>query len=121
MSHGGTPFTEFRVPEAPVITVTPNPALDRTLRVDTLSFGGIARVQGVQEDPGGKGINVSRVLRQFGCPTTALGFLGGSAGRFLTDAMAKIRLHLAHAFGCPLAWYMPVGRGQQVQGEGRIL
>ena len=92
MSHGGTTFPEFRVPEAPVITVTPNPALDRTLRVDELSFGGIARVQGVQEDPGGKGINVSRVLRQFGCPTAALGFLGGSAGRFLADAMAKLAI-----------------------------
>ncbi|MCX5734972.1 MAG: 1-phosphofructokinase [candidate division NC10 bacterium] len=92
MSHGGTTFPEFRVPESPVITVTPNPALDRTLRVDELSFGGIARVQGVQEDPGGKGINVSRVLRQFGCSTAALGFLGGSAGRSLMDAMAKLAI-----------------------------
>ena len=92
MSHRGTTFPGFRAPEAPVITVTPNPALDRTLRVDELSFGGIARVQGVQEDPGGKGINVSRVLRQFGCPTAALGFLGGSAGRSITDAMAKLAL-----------------------------
>jgi 1-phosphofructokinase family hexose kinase len=92
MFHGGTIFPGFRVLEAPVITVTPNPALDRTLRVDELSFGGIARVQGVQEDPGGKGINVSRVLRQFGCPTAALGFLGGSAGRSLTDAMAKLAI-----------------------------
>jgi 1-phosphofructokinase len=92
MSHGGTPFPGFRVPEAPVVTVTPNPALDRTLRVDELSFGGIARVHGVQEDPGGKGINVSRVLRQFGCPTAALGFLGGSAGRSLTDAMAELAI-----------------------------
>jgi 1-phosphofructokinase len=75
-----------------VITVTPNPALDRTLRVDELSFEGIARVQGVQEDPGGKGINVSRVLRQFGCPTAALGFLGGSTGRRLADAMAALAI-----------------------------
>jgi 1-phosphofructokinase family hexose kinase len=73
-----------------VITVTPNPALDRTLRVDELSFDGIARVQGVQENPGGKGINVSRVLRQFGCPTAALGFLGGSTGRFLAEAVATL-------------------------------
>jgi 1-phosphofructokinase family hexose kinase len=75
-----------------VITVTPNPALDRTLRVDELSFGGIARVQGVQEDPGGKGINVSRVLRQFGCPTAALGFLGGSTGRRLVAVVATLAI-----------------------------
>ena len=75
-----------------MITVTPNPALDRTLCVDALSFDRISRVRGVQEDPGGKGINVSRVLRQFGCPTAALGFLGGSTGRNLSDAMAKLAI-----------------------------
>jgi 1-phosphofructokinase len=83
---------KLRVPEAPVITVTPNPALDRTLRVDELVFGGIARVQDTQEDPGGKGINVSRVLRQFGCPTMALGIVGGSIGRSLVQALAALSI-----------------------------
>jgi len=80
----------FRAPKSQVITVTPNPALDRTLRVDELAFGGVARVQDIRVDPGGKGINVSRVLRQFGCPTTALGFLGGSSGRSIADALAAL-------------------------------
>lgn len=90
MSRGATALSGLRTPERPVTTVTPNPALDRTLRVDELAFGGIARVQGVEVDPGGKGINVSRVLRQFGCPTTALGFVGGSAGRSVAEAMAAL-------------------------------
>lgn len=90
MSHATTTVSVLRIPQAPVVTVTPNPALDRTLRVDELSFGGIARVQAVREDPGGKGINVSRVLREFGCPTAALGFLGGSTGRSLADTMATL-------------------------------
>jgi 1-phosphofructokinase family hexose kinase len=77
-----------------VITVTPNPALDRTLRVDALALGGIARVQEVQEDPGGKGINVSRVLRSFGCPTIALGFLGGRTGRRLEEALRELTIGL---------------------------
>lgn len=85
-------FPGWRVPAGPVITVTPNPALDRTLRVDALAFGGIARVQGVQEDPGGKGINVSRVLRHFGCSTTALGFLGGPTGRRLAEALRELTI-----------------------------
>jgi len=80
------------VPPTPVLTVTPNPALDRTLLVDELTFGGVARVQGVQEDAGGKGINVSRVLRKFGCPTAALGFLGGATGCRLADAMATLAI-----------------------------
>jgi len=92
MSYAGTALSALRAPEAPVLTVTPNPALDRTLRVDELAFGGVARVQGVREDPGGKGINVSRVLRQFGCPTAALGFLGGSAGRSLAKAVAALAI-----------------------------
>jgi 1-phosphofructokinase len=92
MSLSAESLVGFRVPEAPVITVTPNPAADRTLRVDELAFGGVARVQGVQEDAGGKGINVSRVLRKFGCPTAALGFLGGSTGRLLTETMARLAI-----------------------------
>ena len=83
---------DWRVPDAPVITVTPNPALDRTLRVDALVLGGIARVQGVQEDPGGKGINVSRVLRSFGCPTTALGLLGGMTGQHLAESLRELAI-----------------------------
>lgn len=78
--------------KGPVVTVTPNPALDRTLRVDELAVGGIARVQATQEDSGGKGINVSRVLRQFGCPTTALGFVGGTIGRSLVQALAALSI-----------------------------
>lgn len=83
-------FPGWRVPEAPVITVTLNPALDRTLSVDALAFGGVARVQGIQEDPGGKGINVSRVLRHFDCPTVALGFLGGPTGQRLAEALRAL-------------------------------
>lgn len=73
-------------------TVTPNPAVDRTLRVDDLTFGGIARVQDTQVDPGGKGINVSRVLRQFGCPTAVLGLAGGSSGQSLVHALAALSI-----------------------------
>ena len=43
-----------------IVTVTPSPALDRTLRVDRLAFGGIARVQEIREDPGGKGAKGTR-------------------------------------------------------------
>lgn len=65
---------------APIVTVTSAPALDRTLLVDRLALGSIARVREVREDPGGKGINVSKVLRHFGRPTRALGFMAGTTG-----------------------------------------
>ena len=73
----------------PIVTVTPSPALDRTLRVDRLDFGAIARVRDVREDPGGKGVNVSRVLNHFGWPTTALGFIAGSIGRRLEEELRR--------------------------------
>lgn len=89
----------------PIVTVTPSPALDRTLRVDRLDFGAVARVRDVREDPGGKGVNVSRVLNQFGWPTAALGFIGGSIGRRLEEEL--------HRYGI-VTDFVPVG------GETRI-
>jgi len=90
MSRGTPALAGLRTPEGPVTTVTPNPALDRTLLVDELAFGAVSRMRGARMDPGGKGINVSRVLRQFGCPTTALGFVGGSVGRSLVETVAAL-------------------------------
>lgn len=59
-----------------VITVTLNPALDKTLVVQGFTIGAVNRVQSHREDIGGKGINVSKVLREFGVATRATGFLG---------------------------------------------
>jgi len=56
-----------------IITVTLNPAVDMTYRVDALAVGGVHRVREVQERPGGKGVNVSRVLTQLGESTLAIG------------------------------------------------
>lgn len=60
-----------------VITVTLNPALDKTLTIDGLETGGVNRVTSVRHDIGGKGINVSKVLREFGVDSICTGFLGG--------------------------------------------
>lgn len=78
-----------------VITVTLNPALDKTVNLDTLHVGGLNRVTGIRVDPGGKGINVAKVLNQFGEQTTAVGFAGGHTGkqllRYLDDMSIKHR------------------------------
>lgn len=57
-----------------ILTVTTNPAYDVTYLVDKLERGRVHRVQSVRERPGGKGINVARVLRQLGEQPVALGF-----------------------------------------------
>ena len=57
-----------------IVTVTCNPAVDVTYRVDSLAPGEVHRVDTVVERPGGKGVNVSRVLHQLGVESIATGF-----------------------------------------------
>jgi 1-phosphofructokinase len=59
-----------------ISTVTLNPAIDRTVVVDTFEFGAVNRVQSVREDMGGKGINVARILKSLGSDSDAIGFIG---------------------------------------------
>lgn len=62
-------------------TVTLNPSLDKTVYVDELCLDDTNRAQGYRLDPGGKGLNVSRVLWELGQESLIFGFLGGDAGR----------------------------------------
>lgn len=73
-----------------IITVTPNPSLDRTLEVDELVVGRVNRTTEVRTDPGGKGVNVSRALAAHHLPTRAVVPMGGSAGRELGGLLADI-------------------------------
>jgi len=59
-----------------ITTVTFNPAIDKTITVDHFTLGLVNRVEQVQENIGGKGINVAKVLHLLGAPTTAIGFIG---------------------------------------------
>ncbi|MGB4590522.1 MAG: PfkB family carbohydrate kinase, partial [Clostridiaceae bacterium] len=59
-----------------VITVTLNPAMDKTLTLDEFSLGEVNRVTLIRQDIGGKGINVSKVLKEFAIESVAIGFLG---------------------------------------------
>lgn len=71
-----------------ITTVTLNPAVDKTYTAARLIPGQVNRMEGVKNLAGGKGINVTKVLRQFDYPVRALGFLGGYTGRFIEDFVA---------------------------------
>ena len=64
----------------PIVTLTINPALDVTVPVDKVVSGPKLRCGPPRLDPGGGGINVSRVLHRLGVPTVALYAIGGLTG-----------------------------------------
>ncbi len=63
-----------------IYTITLNPALDRTIWLEELKPDDTNRIIKEEKYAGGKGIDVSRVLFNFGVPNVALGFVGGFAG-----------------------------------------
>lgn len=70
-----------------ILTVTLNTALDITYRVPSLRPHASHRVSEVTERPGGKGVNVARVLAALGHEVTVTGFAGGTTGRVLRDRL----------------------------------
>lgn len=77
-----------------IITITLNPALDRTLRIDkALQPNKLNRAVSSSVEPGGKGINVSRAVKALGGDSVALGFSAGTNGRVMKDALTSVNIH----------------------------
>jgi 1-phosphofructokinase family hexose kinase len=70
-----------------ILTVTANPALDYTVRLDSLEIGRRHKYRDPFIDPAGKGINVARMVRRLGEPTLALGFAAGPTGDLLRQRL----------------------------------
>lgn len=70
-----------------IITVTPNPAVDRTLYVPKFCAGRVNRATSARIDAGGKGINVSKALKELGCDSIACGLIAGRYGRMIKEHM----------------------------------
>lgn len=66
-----------------IVTLTPNPSIDRTITVDHLEVGEVNRATGSRIDPGGKGVNVARALHANGVDAVAVLPLGGPDGTLL--------------------------------------
>ncbi|MCS6580296.1 1-phosphofructokinase family hexose kinase [Curtobacterium citreum] len=75
-----------------ILVVTPNPAVDVTYRVAEQRIGETQRVLEVQRRPGGKGLNVGRVLAATGVPTHAVLPLGGDGGHWIAHALDDLGL-----------------------------
>jgi len=66
-----------------IVTVTANPAIDRTLSVDRLAFEDRAYVNSSHDSAGGRGINASCVIHSFGGRSIAVFPSGGNSGKRL--------------------------------------
>jgi 1-phosphofructokinase len=66
-----------------IYTVTLNPAMDKTAIVPNLTLDAVNRITELRQDPGGKGINVSKVIKKLGGTSNAMALLGGNTGKAL--------------------------------------
>jgi 1-phosphofructokinase len=78
-----------------IVTVTPNPSLDRTLEVEELRRGEVVRAYADRSDPGGKGVNVSRALVANGHRSRAVLPLGGADGELLASLLEGLGIEVA--------------------------
>lgn len=84
-----------------IYTATLNPALDKTVEIPGMALDTVNRVTSMRTDPGGKGINVSKVIAKLGGESCAVGILGGESGRTLLAALERegLRTHFRFVEG----------------------
>jgi 1-phosphofructokinase len=75
-----------------IITITLNPAIDKTVEIENLKTGEVNRLSSVRLDAGGKGINVSKVVKSLGGESKALGFLAGKNGEYIKGYLDSLEI-----------------------------
>lgn len=71
-----------------ILTVTANPCVDKTYRVENFTLDRVNRPSLAHTMAGGKGVNVARVYRTLGGDATATGLLGGLNGKIVAESLA---------------------------------
>ena len=75
-----------------IYTVTLNPSIDYVIKVNKLTTGNINRVNEEHVYPGGKGINVTRILKSLDNDNIALGFVSGFTGDYIINSLQELNL-----------------------------
>lgn len=73
-----------------VLTVTLNPALDKTVTIEEFVNGGLNRIKASRTDAGGKGINVSKALKQFSVDVASWGLTAGHQGKIVSEQLTGL-------------------------------
>lgn len=81
-----------------IYTVTLNPALDKTAVIRNFRVDAVNRIETLRADPGGKGINVSKVIQQLGEKSVALGILAGHSGQRIANSLEEMGLDCRFSF-----------------------
>jgi 1-phosphofructokinase len=109
-----------------IVTVTPNPSLDRTVEVDELVRGAVLRARTATVEAGGKGVNVARALAANGKSTRAVVPLGGAEGAQLAGLLTLpgvevVVIPLAGAIRANISVVEPDGTVTKINEPGPTL
>ena len=75
-----------------IYTITLNPSIDQHITIEKLIKDDAIRAKHITRDPGAKGINVSRVVKELGGQTRAFAIIGGCAGYMMRDLLDRNRI-----------------------------
>lgn len=75
-----------------ILTITMNPSVDIAYQLETFQLDTVNRVRETHKTPGGKGLNVTRVLAQLDDSVVASGLLGGKIGEFIQVELDKVAI-----------------------------
>lgn len=106
-----------------IYTLTLNPSLDHHLTTKRLIKDDIVHAENVRWDPGGKGLNVTRVIQELGGQSCAFGIMGGPSGKMLKEMLEgrRINHHFCQIPGnTRINCKITTGDGEhfQIQGPG---
>lgn len=88
-----------------IYTCTLNPSIDYFIEIEEFKIGEFNQIKDDSKRPGGKGINVSKVLKNVGVDSVATGFLGGFTGQFIAESLGQQNIRTSFV---------------QIKGETRI-
>ena len=75
-----------------ILTLTLNPSIDISYSLDQINLDTVNRVNKTIKTAGGKGLNVTRVLSEYGEDVEASGFLGGKLGEFIEQQLNNAQI-----------------------------
>lgn len=109
-----------------IVTVTPNPSIDRTIAVSDLRRGEVHRATSSRIDPGGKGVNVSRAVAAQGGRTLAILPVGGPEGHLMeelldTAGVPRVSVPVAGTLRMNIAAVEPDGTTTKLNEPGPTL